>query len=40
MALAAPDAPAHDADLGPGGAGANGHGAAGVTLGEDNIYVP
>ena len=33
VALAAPDAPAHDADLSPVGAGADGHGAARVTLG-------
>ena len=33
VALAASDSPAHDADLGPVGAGADGHGAARVTLG-------
>ena len=38
VALAAPDAPAHDADLCPGGAGADGHGATGVTLGK-KMYV-
>ena len=32
VALAAADAPAHDADLGPGGARAHGHRASGVTL--------
>lgn len=34
VALAAPDAPAHDADLCPGGASADGHGATRVTLGR------
>ena len=39
VALAAADAPAHDADLSPGGAGADGHGAARVTLGGTFFYV-
>ena len=37
VALAAADAPADDADLGPGGARAHGHRAAGVTLPVEDV---